>query len=667
MDSNQWTVDQRTCDYCGQQGHVRKRCRELNPKRSDEESFVVPDNLSERLDNLKEISCELDNNEPSDSVLECMDVSSIDNFSSPCLLNVSIENNLTKLEIDSGFRTAAPNFNQTLSKRFNKLFEINSSRVTISGQHDVTVELNRTKAIFNLLMLDCYYHFIPLLGRTRLNEFFPNWRFYFGISLPGNNIRQKQHKTPTGDIKIKCADVFVRNSSNSITNCEADVILKSNLPISKQDNDFPYDMRQNNFKIFVFNFKIPNIFSSKSLFASFISQLVLNVSVPIQCNKFVKSNIITDDSLAISIETINDIFQKNRIYFTRYLWPKKTDKHGFKMLRTKPDFYDLDVCLLFQDKVNITQKFQGEMIKLERVIHEVIHDGIIDMIKFVEQAVHLFGFDTNFVAVCGVCSNMAIIPKHNINSKFSNSVPTKKPSVGNDFSKRVEVKRMIKIDNYLVVIAKLVMHFASFLLDNVTMYDNGFLHKSCKLYLENQISLRLSFNDTTMVGNFPPEKYYTHTSKMLICLIKTKKHNKPHIRGKWIKASFLKRFSQNVLQIMVGNEATTTSHPNQIRVLEDGHGVTGLSKRVMRVVETGRPLSTVEITENGRPLRTAAERMMEPVLNESDIWQLPGHSNGSASNQRKLMKNKNRKRKFPSEPSESPFLLKGEELMYTVN
>ncbi|XP_062544442.1 uncharacterized protein LOC134211529 [Armigeres subalbatus] len=115
------------------------------------------------------------------------------------------------------------------------------------------------------------------------------------------------------------------------------------------------------------------------------------------------------------------------------------------------------------------------------------------------------------------------------------------------------------------------------------------------------------------------------------------------------KSYYMKCF---LAKIMVGNEATTTSHPNQIRVLEDGHGTSDLSKRAMRAVETGRPLSTVEIPENGRPLRTAAERMMEPELNESDIWQLPDHTNSSASNQRKLMKIENRKRKFSSEPVE---------------
>lgn len=103
---------------------------------------------------------------------------------------------------------------------------------------------------------------------------------------------------------------------------------------------------------------------------------------------------------------------------------------------------------------------------------------------------------------------------------------------------------------------------------------------------------------------------------------------------------------------MVGNEAITTAHRTQIRVPKDGLGASGLQKRAMRVVETGRSLATVEIPEYGRPLRTAAEPSMEPEANEIDVWQLPNQNSSSISNQPKELESRNRKRKFPSEPVE---------------
>lgn len=215
-----------------------------------------------------------------------------------------------------------------------------------------------------------------------------------------------------------------------------------------------------------------------------------------------------------------------------------------------------------------------------------------------------------------------------------------------------------------------------------------------ELKLEDQINLFLfnyRNNNLTLEGSFPSEKVFAYTPKMLIDLVNPKKHYKqmlvphnpndeakasqnentdqtdqldalmpgdlvwykhniPHLREKWIKASFLKRFSKNLLQIMVGNEVATTAHPTQIRLVKDGHG-SGQPRRSVRVVETGRSMpATVE------PERAPVEGV--------DVWLLPdrnidtedrGQSDGLADRSNREIASdafgvhRNRKRKFPSE------------------
>ncbi|EAT33894.1 AAEL013838-PA [Aedes aegypti] len=64
--------------------------------------------------------------------------------------------------------------------------------------------------------------------------------------------------------------------------------------------------------------------------------------------------------------------------------------------------------------------------------------------------------------------------------------------------------------------------------------------------------------------------------------------------------------------IMVGNEATTTAHPTQIRLVKDGSG-------------SGQPRRSMVVVDNGRSMLTTAEPGGTAV-NDDDVRQLPNRS-----------------------------------------
>lgn len=463
--------------------------------------------------------------------------------------------------------------------------------------------------------------------------------------------------------------------------------------------------------------------------------------MPKECDQeFVKSinfgNNLPTDFLTIAKEINHDKFLQSIISFMSHGWPKSIDKQFVNVYANQQDLEIIDECLLFQDRVVIPEKMQDEILKL---LHGN-HAGVVKMKRLARRTVYWFGINTHiekFVADCDVCTSMAIVPKHNITSKWTATIrPVSRIHIYffhfehrtfllivDSFSKWLEVEWMRKGTNASEVLTKLIEYFARFGLPDVLVSDNGppfnshlfksFLKRQgievlntppynpasngqaerlvrttkdvlkkflvepgmLELNLEDQINLFLiNYRNGNMTsdGSFPSEKVFTYTPKMLIDLINPKKHYKqmlvsrsrnddeksdghvihqpdpldalmpgdivwykqniPYIREKWIKASFLKRFSKNLLQISVGNEATTTVHPTQIRILEAGDRSSGQPRPSMRGIETSRSMPTGVQSEIS-------------IREQDNVWPIPDRDENQP---KKIIESRNRKRKFPS-------------------
>nr|XP_029710780.1 uncharacterized protein LOC115256415 [Aedes albopictus] len=95
-----------------------------------------------------------------------------------------------------------------------------------------------------------------------------------------------------------------------------------------------------------------------------------------------------------------------------------------------------------------------------------------------------------------------------------------------------------------------------------------------------------------------------------------------------------------MIQIMVGNEATTTAHPTQIRLIKDGREA-GQPRRSMRVLETGRSMPATAEPERS----TVAETDIRQIPDLSDCEQRRNYSD-------EIVDRMSRKRKYPSESVE---------------
>lgn len=59
-----------------------------------------------------------------------------------------------------------------------------------------------------LLVLDCENDFYPLLGRTWLDAFYPNWRHFFTSSLQVNKVNEGSGEITVDELKHKFENVF---------------------------------------------------------------------------------------------------------------------------------------------------------------------------------------------------------------------------------------------------------------------------------------------------------------------------------------------------------------------------------------------------------------------------------------------------------------------------
>lgn len=70
-------------------------------------------------------------------------------------------------------------FKDPLSKYDKQLIVVNGEKLRVEGEAKVLVEFKGVTAQLQLLVLNCSNDFTPLMGRTWLDVFFKDWRYFF--------------------------------------------------------------------------------------------------------------------------------------------------------------------------------------------------------------------------------------------------------------------------------------------------------------------------------------------------------------------------------------------------------------------------------------------------------------------------------------------------------
>ncbi|XP_062701474.1 uncharacterized protein LOC134285192 [Aedes albopictus] len=649
MDDTRWTMDQPICDYCGRRGHLRRKCYKLQDDLCEEEVNYIPetftddaDGLSEEVDRLMTIDCGSDG---SDSVeLECMHVSSFEK-SDPCLLNVSIEDNPVQMEVDSGSSVTVMDknsfnskFDIPLLKSSKQLVVVNGSRLKVSGEVEVKVEHNNKIAKLNLLVIDCDYQFIPLLGRPWLDEFCPNWRIFFGDLMPVNNILKNQSKTLIADTNPNFSDIVVKISTKTVKHFESDLILTREVPVFKHFYDVPFYFRE-------IIFKCDNRFDTKK-------------------------SIITINTRPQATADILDNVNKPIISTSNLLNAVLASNNSVALMG------NADVCLRFRSKVSLPTIYGRELQKSSMFENNspVI---LLDMAKQTKRNTFLlkllnllhhgwYADIEQFGVACGLCASLAILPNLNINKRKPSKTPfNEKHTIDfrfkysaflllvRSFSKWGEVNDIIKPSSKIVDFLRLPD-----LLSDDGISFNSHSIRTCiqtqiiknspynpaengqknrlvetvkhllekfflilgtnKLSIEIQITLLFigcTINCGTLEVYFPSIEVFVCKLGMLI-LVSNQINYKLHIHEKCKVTSFLKGFSKNSLQIVVGNRAQVIAYPNQIRVVETLETVDGQRS-------SDQPNQYMEDTKTGRSILTVEQPVMPSVKNEIDVGQIP--------------------------------------------
>ena len=110
----------------------------------------------------------------------------------------------------------------------------------IEGEVEVLVNFKGISSYLKLLVLNGENNFTPLLGRPWLDVFFPDWRNFFVNSITTS---LNTNQSLLNEIKNNYKDVFVKDFSTPIKGFDADLVLKSEIPIFKKAYDVPYRLR----------------------------------------------------------------------------------------------------------------------------------------------------------------------------------------------------------------------------------------------------------------------------------------------------------------------------------------------------------------------------------------------------------------------------------------
>ncbi|XP_058452059.1 uncharacterized protein LOC131430847 [Malaya genurostris] len=235
------------CNYCKKKGHLRRDC--YSYKNRNSVRFLKNDTREESY-NFKR-SKERDSSVETDG-LECMMISTIRKNNDPCMVEAVVQGCVLSMEIDSGsavsviseadFQKLFSNIPLVSSKR--QLVVVNGKRLKILGEIDVKVKLNGFEHQHMLVVLECRNRFVPLIGRSWLDCFYPDWRSGFvSVSSVNSLTDEKGIEKVTDCLKSRYKQVFNKDFSEPIVGYEGELILKHEQPIFKKAYTVPFKLK----------------------------------------------------------------------------------------------------------------------------------------------------------------------------------------------------------------------------------------------------------------------------------------------------------------------------------------------------------------------------------------------------------------------------------------
>ncbi|XP_055614216.1 uncharacterized protein LOC129760581 [Uranotaenia lowii] len=232
------------CTFCNKTGHTKKYCYELrNKKRNLRVNFVSSPvaQTSSSTDYFKRLREEVKTSESESDEETCMQITSINKISEPCVVEVQIEGCNLRMEIDSGSAVSVideNDFKQILGHLHlapykNQLVVVDGAKLQVLGVVKVEVfmqGLGRNNLELVVLRNNQNLRRItPLFGRKWLDVFFSGWRATFTFSSVNQISTNVRIGEVVEDIKF---------------GYKAELFLKEDRPIFKKAYGVPLRLRQ---------------------------------------------------------------------------------------------------------------------------------------------------------------------------------------------------------------------------------------------------------------------------------------------------------------------------------------------------------------------------------------------------------------------------------------
>ncbi|XP_062714970.1 uncharacterized protein LOC134291352 isoform X2 [Aedes albopictus] len=205
------------CSFCRKTGHTRKFCYRLHGKSPSKSKASVkfidspkPSSSSKNSGLFKRLKKDSDNDSDYSDGMPCLMISSVNKISDPCYVEVLINRKRLTMEIDCGSAESViseelylRNFASCELQRCNKkLVVIDGNKLKVVGKICVDVQLAGNRKQLTMVVLRCNNDFIPLVGRTWLDEFYSGWRNTFtNPPLTVGNIDVADEQTVIDEVK----------------------------------------------------------------------------------------------------------------------------------------------------------------------------------------------------------------------------------------------------------------------------------------------------------------------------------------------------------------------------------------------------------------------------------------------------------------------------------
>lgn len=238
------------CNYCKKKGHLRRDCYSYQNRYSVR--FVKENDDKDTSYDFKRSAGRESSDEETDG-MECLMISAVKMINEPCMITAKVQNRSVRMEIDSG--SAVSVIGQADYKKLfcgvpmvrssRHLVVVDGARLRILGEILVQVELNGVVDEQKLIVLECSNSFVPLIGRSWLDRFYPGWRSGFTNATMINNLAQdKGIEGIVNGLKTKYSKIFDKDFSEPVVGYEGDLVLKSDQPIFKKAYTVPYKLKE---------------------------------------------------------------------------------------------------------------------------------------------------------------------------------------------------------------------------------------------------------------------------------------------------------------------------------------------------------------------------------------------------------------------------------------